>query len=86
MSEFSITEYSKSCVQDYLDGGMYDHFQDPELFAEYMSERTWVLSEYYVAGITKLEEWYGDKAYRKYGDWFEILDYLLDKTEELLWK
>lgn len=32
--------------------------------------------QYYVKGIAMLDEWYGDKAYRKYGTWFLILDEL----------
>lgn len=82
---FNVDEYSKSCVQDYLDGGMYDHFEDPERFAEYMSERPWYLSDYYVAGITGLENWYGDKSARKYHIWFLILDKALKQAENIMW-
>lgn len=61
-------------IKDYLDGGLYDHLEDPEGFAELMSDRAWYLSDYYLAGITALEGWYGDKSSRNYADWFEVLD------------
>lgn len=37
--------------------------------------------EYYVKGILDLEEWYGDKAYREYAIWFQILDNLWETAE-----
>lgn len=70
-------------IRDYLKGGLYDHLQDPEEFAGFMSDRLWVLSDYYLAGITELELWYGDKAYRQYGDWFECLDSALRQAENI---
>lgn len=67
--------------KDYFEVGLCDNLQDPERFMEYMSDRHWSLFEYYLAGITHLEDWYGDKSYRKYDAWFDILDFLLLKAE-----
>jgi hypothetical protein len=85
MTDFNIDEYSKSCVQDYLDGGMYDHFEDPGRFAEYMFQRPWYLSDYYVAGVTDLENWYGDKSAPQYEKWFFALDKALKQAENIMW-
>lgn len=85
MTDFNVDEYSKSCVQDYLDGGMYDHFERPAAFAELMTERPWYLSDYYVAGITELEYWYGNKSSRQYDDWFLALDKALKQAENIMW-
>lgn len=72
-------------IKDYLDGGLYDHFEEPRLFAELMSDRHWTTSDYYVAGITALEAWYGDKSARNYADWFDALDSAMLQAENLFY-
>lgn len=68
-------------LQDYLNQGLCDHLQDPRRFMESMESRHWTLFEYYLAGVTALEQWYGDKAYREYDDWFDALDIALLHAE-----
>jgi hypothetical protein len=70
-------------IKDYLDGGIYDHLEDPRLFAELMSDRNWITNEYYCAGITALETWYGDKSARNYADWFDALDAAFLQAENI---
>jgi hypothetical protein len=68
-------------LEEYLKIGLCDGLEDPERFMEYMSQRHWTLFEYYLAGIQGIENWYGDKSHRKYGDWFDILDATLLAAE-----
>ena len=72
-------------IKDYLDGGMYDHLEDPRGFAELMSDRHWTTSDYYTAGVTALENWYGDKSSRNYADWFDVLDSAMLQAENLFY-
>ena len=68
-------------LEAYFKIGLCNDLQDPERFMEFMSERHWTLFEYYLTGIRVLESWYGDKSYRKYDDWFEVLDSTLLAAE-----
>lgn len=68
-------------LDDYLDHGMIDNIERPHLFVDLMRDRKLTLCEYYLAGITQLESWYGDKAYKNYEAWFEVLDFLLIPAE-----
>lgn len=68
-------------LNDYLKIGLCDDLQDPERFMDYMADRHWTLFEYYLTGTRALESWYGDKSYRKYDDWFEVLDATLLAAE-----
>lgn len=68
-------------IKDYFDAGMIDDLQRPEMFMKLMEDRKSTLFEYYYTGISQLEEWYDDKAYRNYEAWFEVLDFLLIQAE-----
>lgn len=68
-------------LEDYMKIGLCDGLQSSDYFMDNMSERHWSLFEYYLAGIKALESWYGDKAYRKYDEWFEVLDITLLAAE-----
>lgn len=68
-------------LESYLKMGLCEDLQSPEYFMDNMSQRHWTLFEYYLTGIRALESWYGDKSYRKYDDWFDVLDQTLLAAE-----
>lgn len=70
-----------SIFDDYFNAGLCDGLQDPEGFMGHMKDRRWTLFEYYLEGIKILEKGYGHKAYRRYADWFDALDFLLLHAE-----
>lgn len=68
-------------LDDYLESGMFDRLNRPKDFMALMSSRHWSTLEFYLSGIQMLDNWYGDKAYRQYDDWFDILDRLFMQAE-----
>lgn len=71
--------------QEYYESGAYDHLQEPMDFHDEMSQRPGIFVDYYLQGITELENDYGDKAYRQYDVWFMALDKALAEAEKVFW-
>lgn len=56
-----------------------NELQDPSEFYDLIQYEPVDTHEYYLTGITSFEQWWGDKAYRRYGEWFDILKDLIGK-------
>lgn len=72
-----MTSYIEDCDR----AGLFDHLNSPVEFIDLMSHRHESTLEFYLAGISMLDAWYGDKAYRQYDAWFAILDGLFMQAE-----
>ncbi len=70
-----------SYLDDYCDHGMFDHLNSTADFMALMKDRNEDTLDFYLSGISMLDNWYGDKAYRQYDDWFDILDQVFNKAE-----
>jgi hypothetical protein len=68
-------------LDDYRDHGMFDHLNSTSKFMALMSDRHENTLDFYLTGISMLDSWYGDNAYRQYDAWFDVLDQLLNKAE-----
>lgn len=68
-------------LEDYYSQGLFDNLNSPREFMNLMFHRNENTLEFYLSGIQMLDDWYGDKAYRKYEVWFDILDQLMNKAE-----
>lgn len=60
---------------------MFDHLNSAADFMACMKDRNEDTLDFYLSGISMLDSWCGDKAYRHYDDWFDILDQVLNKAE-----
>jgi len=68
-------------LNDYRDHGIFDHLNSAGQFMAHMKYRNEDTLDFYLSGISMLDEWYGDKSYRQYDAWFDILDQMFNKAE-----
>jgi len=52
-----------------------DRYEDVMSHMENVDKKYWPM---YSTGLKALDDWYGDKAYRKYYDWLDIMDEMVD--------
>lgn len=72
-----MSDFLEDCEKE----GLFDNLNSSKDFIACMKNRNLSTLEFYLSGIQMLDDWYGDKAYRQYDSWFDVLDRLFMQAE-----